>query len=81
MEAVDLEPIDDRLLDQFVSQRYHWNSLSSKQQLAMAMELVYLRTEVHRSALLEREYLKFIDEALRDRDGFRRYKELLNGDQ
>jgi len=80
METVDLQPIDDRLLDQFVSQKYHWNSLSSKQQLAMAMELVYLRTEAQRSALLERQYLKFIDQALQDRDGFRLYRELLNGD-
>ena len=45
METVDLEPIDDRLLDQFVTQKYHWQSLSPKQQMAMAMELVYLRTE------------------------------------
>jgi hypothetical protein len=81
METVDLEPIDDRLLDQFVTQKYHWNSLSPKQQLAMAMELVYLRTEAQRSALLERQYLKFIDEALKDRDGFRRYRELLDGNQ
>lgn len=81
METVDLEPIDDRLLDQFVTQKYHWNSLSPKQQLAMAMELVYLRTEAQRSALLERQYLKFIDEALKDRDGFRRYRELVDGNQ
>jgi hypothetical protein len=78
MEIVDLEPIDDRLLDQFVTQKYHWQSLSPKQQLAMAMELVYLRTETARQCLLERQYLKFIDESLRDRDGFRKYRELLS---
>jgi hypothetical protein len=80
METVDLEPIDDRLLDQFVTQKYHWQSLSPKQQLAMAMELVYLRTETARQTLLERQYLKFIDEALRDKDGFRKYRELVRGD-
>ena len=73
MSTDQIEPIDDRILDLFVSKQYHWKSLSPEQQRQMAVELAKHR-------FLEKQYLNFIEQALSDKDGFRRYRELLNED-
>jgi hypothetical protein len=65
--------VDDRMLDLFINQKYHWKSLSPEQQRLMAVEL-----QKHR--FLERKYLEFIGEVLADMDAARRYRELLNVD-
>jgi|DEB0MinimDraft_10_1074344.scaffolds.fasta_scaffold55292_4 hypothetical protein len=71
MSIEQMEPIDDRILDLFVSKRYHWKSLSPEQQRQIAVELAKHR-------FLEKHYLKFIEQALSDKEGFRRYRDLLN---
>ena len=64
------EPLPNNLLDTFVSQKYHWHSLSHEQQMAMAIEVIKHR-------YLEQKYLEFIDMVLGDRDAYRKYRELL----
>lgn len=56
--------IDDRTLELFVTQKYHWNSLSKDQQLAIATELLKARY------LLSKQY-EFLDHTLQDLKGFR----------
>jgi len=74
MKTEDLEPIDDRMLDMFVSQKYHWKSLSPTKQRSMAAELMKHR-------FLEKQYLNFINQVLADKDGFRKYRELVSGNK
>lgn len=73
MNQDNLKPISDRLLKLFVSRKYHWNSLNPDQQMAMAVELVKHR-------FLQEQYLRFIDEVLNEKEGYRHYRELLNVD-
>ena len=72
MNIEDEQRVDDRTLELFVSQKYHWNSLSSNKQRAMASELM-------RHRFLEKKYLHFINEVLTDKDLYRKYRELLSG--
>lgn len=74
MNIEDFEKVDDRMLEMFVSQKYHWKSLSPVKQRSMAAELMKHR-------FLQKQYLNFINQVLADRDGFRKYRELLNADQ
>ena len=64
------EPVDNKLLDTFVSQKYHWKSLNHDQQMSMAIEVIKHR-------YLERQYLEFIDMVLGDKQSFRKYRELI----
>jgi hypothetical protein len=64
------EPLDNKLLDTFVSQKYHWKSLNHDQQMSMAIEVIKHR-------YLERQYLEFIDIVLGDKQAFRKYRELV----
>ena len=73
MNIEDYEQVDDRTLELFVSQKYHWNSLSTNKQRAMASELM-------RHRFLQKKYLHFINEVLTDKELFRKYRELLYGD-
>jgi hypothetical protein len=73
MNIEDYEQVDDRTLELFVSQKYHWNSLSTNKQRAMASELM-------RHRFLQKKYLHFINEVLTDKELFRKYRELLCGD-
>ena len=56
--------IDDRTLELFVTQKYHWNSLNKDQQLAIATELMKARY------LLNKQY-EFLGHTLEDLNGFR----------
>ena len=40
---MSVTPIDDRMLELFVSKKYHWNSLSPKEQQSIAVELMKSR--------------------------------------
>ena len=73
MNIEDYDQVDDRTLELFVSQKYHWNSLSPNKQRAMASELM-------RHRFLQKKYLHFINEVLTDKELFRKYRELLWGD-
>jgi hypothetical protein len=64
------EPLDNKLLDTFVSQKYHWKSLNHEQQMAMAIEVIKHR-------YLEKQYLEFIDIVLGDKEALRKYRELI----
>ena len=44
----DRRPIDNKTLHTFVTQKYHWKSLSHEQQMSMAVELMKLRLIVER---------------------------------
>ena len=64
------EPLSSKLLDTFVSQKYHWKSLNHEQQMAMAIEVMKHR-------YLEKQYLDFIDMVLGDKEAYRKYRELI----
>lgn len=67
---MSFEPIPNQLLSTFVSQKYHWRSLSHDQQMSMAIEVI-------RHRYLEPQYLEFIDMVMGDKEGFRKYRELI----
>lgn len=67
---MSFEPLTNQVLDTFVSQKYHWNSLSHDQQMSMAIEVIKHR-------YLEKQYLEFIDMVLGDKEAFRKYRELI----
>ena len=67
---MSFEPLTNQVLDTFVSQKYHWNSLSHDQQMSMAIEVIKHR-------YLEQQYLEFIDMVLGDKEAFRKYRELI----
>ena len=71
---MSFEPVEREVLDTFISQKYDWHSLSPDQQMSMAVEL-----QKHR--FLEKHYMDFIDQIMADRDGFRRYRELVSGNR
>ena len=66
------EQLSKEVLDTFVSQKYHWKSLSHEQQMSMAIEVIKHR-------YLEKQYLEFIDMVLGDKEAFRKYRELVGG--
>jgi hypothetical protein len=66
------EQLRKELLDTFVSQKYHWKSLSHEQQMSMAIEVIKHR-------YLEKQYLEFIDMALGDKEALRKYREVIGG--
>jgi hypothetical protein len=68
------EPIEREVLDTFISQKYHWHTLTPEQQMSMAVEL-----QKHR--FLEKHYMEFIDQIMADKNAFRRYRGLVSGDR
>ena len=67
------ERIDDMMLDTFVRQKYHWKSLTPRQQYNMAVELAYYRH-------IEPKLYDFIDQIMRDNNDKRDYRQLLGVD-
>jgi hypothetical protein len=66
-----MQPIDDDMLDSFVSQRYHWKTLTPANQMKIAVELKKLRY------INEKMYF-FIAETLDDKAVCREYRRLLS---
>jgi hypothetical protein len=71
---MSFEPVEREVLDTFISQKYHWHSLSPEQQMSMAVE-------IQRHRFLEKHYMEFIDQIMADKDSFGRYRELVSGNR
>ena len=67
---MSVTPIDDRMLELFVSKKYHWNSLSSEEQQSMAVEVM-------KSRLLIKKMNTFIYESINDKEIQREYRSLI----
>lgn len=67
---MSVTPIDDRMLELFVSKKYHWNSLSPEEQQSMAVELM-------KSRLIINKMNSFIYESINDKDIQRQYRSLI----
>ena len=67
---MSVTPIDDRMLELFVSKKYHWNSLSPEEQQSMAVELM-------KSRLIISKMNSFIYESINDKDIQRQYRSLI----
>ena len=65
-----MTPIDDRMLELFVSKKYHWNSLSPEEQQSIAVELM-------KSRLIISKMNSFIYESINDKDIQRQYRNLI----
>lgn len=65
-----MTPIDDRMLELFVSKKYHWNSLSPEEQQSMAVELM-------KSRFIINKMNSFIYESINDKDIQRKYRNLI----
>jgi hypothetical protein len=64
------EQVDDRVLELFVSQKYHWKSLIPSQQRAIAVELL-------RHRCIEKQLYQFIESMVEKKDALPRYRQLL----
>lgn len=64
------EQVDDRALEMFVSQKYHWKSLIPSQQQAIAVELL-------RHRLIEKQLYQFIESMVEKEDSIPKYRQLL----
>ncbi len=71
---MSFEPVEREVLDTFISQKYHWHSLSPEQQMSTAVE-------IQRHRFLQKHYMEFIDQIMADKDSFRRYRELVSGNR
>ena len=67
---MSVTPIDDRMLELFVSKKYHWNSLSPEEQQSMAVEIM-------KSRLLIKKMNTFIYESINDKEIQREYRSLI----
>lgn len=67
---MSVTPIDDRMLELFVSKKYHWNSLSPEEQQSIAVELM-------KSRLIINKMNSFIYESINDKDIQRQYRNLI----
>lgn len=67
---MSVTPIDDRMLELFVSKKYHWNSLSPEEQQSMAVEVM-------KSRLLIKKMNTFIYESINDKEIQREYRSLI----
>ena len=64
------EQVDDRALEMFVSQKYHWKSLIPGQKHAIAEELL-------RHRLIEKQLYQFIESMVEKEDSIPKYRQLL----
>jgi hypothetical protein len=64
------EQVNDRLLELFVSQKYHWKSLMPSQQRAIAVELL-------RHRCVERKLYEFIEAHVEEKEAWKQYRKLL----
>jgi len=58
------KPVEQHVLEAFVTRKFGWNSLSTEQQLSLAAEVLRARY------LLQKQY-KFLAESLDDLNGFK----------
>jgi hypothetical protein len=65
-----VEHIDDRVLELFVTQKYHWKSMLPSQQRAMAVELM-------RHRLIEGQLYQFIESMTEKENALPTYRRLL----
>jgi hypothetical protein len=65
-----VEVVDDRALELFVNQKYHWKSLIPSQQRAIAVELL-------RHRCIEKKLYAFIESMVEDKDALKKYRQLL----
>lgn len=66
-----ITPLEDRILEMFVSKKYHWKSLSPDEQQSMAVELM-------KSRMIIKEMTTFINATVQDKDIQRKYRELIS---
>jgi hypothetical protein len=64
------DKVDDRLLELFVSQKYHWKSLMPSQQKAIAVELL-------RHRCVEKKLYEFIEAHVEEKETWKQYRQLL----
>ena len=64
------DKVDDRLLELFVSQKYHWKSLMPSQQKAIAVELL-------RHRCVEKKLYEFIEAHGEEKETWKQYRQLL----
>jgi hypothetical protein len=64
------DKVDDRLLELFVSQKYHWKSLMPSQQRAIAVELL-------RHRCVEKKLYEFIEAHVEEKEAWKQYRKLL----
>lgn len=64
------EQVDDRMLELFVSQKYHWQSLLPQQQRAIAVELL-------RHRCVEKRLYEFIEAHAEEKEAWKQYRKLL----
>ena len=65
-----VEHVDDRVLELFVTQKYHWKSMLPSQQRAMAVELM-------RHRLIEGQLYQFIESMTEKENALPKYRRLL----
>jgi hypothetical protein len=65
-----VEHVDDRVLELFVTQKYHWKSMLPSQQRAMAVELM-------RHRLIEGQLYQFIESMTEKENALPKYRQLL----
>jgi len=64
------EQVNDRLLELFVSQKYHWKSLMPSQHRAIAVELL-------RHRCVEKKLYEFIEAHVEEKEAWKQYRQLL----
>ena len=65
-----VEQVDDRALEMFVKQKYHWKSLIPSQQRTIAVELL-------RHRCIEKQLYQFIESMVEKEDALPKYRQLL----
>jgi hypothetical protein len=65
-----VEQVDERVLELFVNQKYHWKSLLPSQQRAIAVELL-------RHRCIEGQLYQFIESMVEKEDALPKYRKLL----
>ena len=65
-----VEQVDERALEMFVKQKYHWKSLIPSQQRAIAVELL-------RHRCIEKQLYQFIESMVEKEDALPKYRQLL----
>lgn len=65
-----VEQVDDRVLELFVNQKYHWKSMLPSQQRAIAVELM-------RHRCIEKKLYEFVESMIEDKEAFSKYRQLL----
>jgi len=64
------EIVDDRALELFVNQKYHWKSMLPSQQRAVAVELL-------RHRFIEKQLYQFVESVIEKEDALPKYRQLL----